>query len=154
MESNLLQAIMVTISSSPIPSIPMVFILSSHHHSMLMLLNQPSEAKAAMSNPHFLCFIEFILIIMNHWTLSLRISSNPQSQSTIWDLCSLHNPTNSWLWWSNPLTLYQQYSQIDPVVDELHLIHLHSHRLSEWSEHNSYTVMTMNTIDSKEKHSW
>ena len=33
-------------------------------------------------------------------------------------------------------------------------IHLHSHSLSEWSEHNSYTVMTMNTIDSKEKDSW
>ena len=33
-------------------------------------------------------------------------------------------------------------------------IHLHSHTLSEWSEHNSYTVMTMNTIDSKEKDSW
>ena len=33
-------------------------------------------------------------------------------------------------------------------------IHLHSHSLSEWSEHNSYTVMTMNTIDSKEMHSW
>ena len=33
-------------------------------------------------------------------------------------------------------------------------IHLHSHSLSQWSEHNSYTVMTMNTIDSKEKDSW
>ena len=29
-----------------------------------------------------------------------------------------------------------------------------THSLSEWSEHNSYTVMTMNTIDSKEKDSW
>ena len=29
-----------------------------------------------------------------------------------------------------------------------------THSLSEWLEHNSYTVMTMNTIDSKEKHSW
>ena len=33
-------------------------------------------------------------------------------------------------------------------------IHLHSHSLSESSEHNSYTVMTMNTIDSKGKESW
>ena len=29
-----------------------------------------------------------------------------------------------------------------------------THSLSEWSEHSSHTVMTMNTIDSKERHSW
>ena len=29
-----------------------------------------------------------------------------------------------------------------------------THSLSEWSEHNCHTVMTMNTIDSKEMDSW
>ena len=92
MESNL---VTMVASTTPIPSNPQVFILPSHHHLMLMLWNQPSEAKAAMSNPHFLCFIEFILIIMNHWTLSLQILSNHSSQSTMWDLCSLPLPNQS-----------------------------------------------------------
>ena len=45
---------MITASSTPIPSNPQVRILSFPHHSMLLLSNQPSEAKASTSNPHSL----------------------------------------------------------------------------------------------------
>ena len=44
-------------------------------------------------------------------------------------------------WWATPWVTIQ-------------FISILTHSLSEWSEHNSYTVMTMNTIDSKEKDSW
>ena len=44
-------------------------------------------------------------------------------------------------WWATPSVTIQSISIL-------------THSLSEWSEHNSYTVMTMNTIDSKEKESW
>ena len=43
---------MMIASSSPIPSNPQVRILPFLHHSMLLLSNQPSEAKAVTSNPH------------------------------------------------------------------------------------------------------
>ena len=42
-------------------------------------------------------------------------------------------------WWATPWVTIQS---------------ILTHSLSQWSEHNSYTVMTMNTIDSKEKDSW
>ena len=44
-------------------------------------------------------------------------------------------------WWTTPSVTIQSISIL-------------THSLSEWSEHNSYTVMTMNTIDSKGKDSW
>ena len=65
----------------------------------MLTSNGLSATEARMSNPHSLCFIEFILIIMNHWTLSLQILSNHSSQSTIWYLCSLHNPIIPWFWY-------------------------------------------------------
>ena len=42
----------ITASVTPIPSNPQVFILPFPHYSMLLLSNQPSEAKAITSNPH------------------------------------------------------------------------------------------------------
>ena len=157
MESNSV----VCASTAPILSNPQVFILPSHHHSMLVLLNQPSEAIAIISNPHSLCFIVYSLIIMNNWTLSLQILSNHSSQSTIWDLCSLHNPTISSIHDCNnqihSLSINNTHRSIQWLMSYTmsnNSIHLHSHTLSQWSEHNSYTVMTMNTIDSKEKDSW
>ena len=55
MESSLLA------STTPIPSNPQVRILPFPHHSMLLLSNQPSEAKAITSNPHPL----FLLSLTN-----------------------------------------------------------------------------------------
>ena len=51
----------VTASNTPIPSNPQVPILPFPHHSMLLLSNQPSEAKAVTSNPHPL----FLLSLTN-----------------------------------------------------------------------------------------
>ena len=51
----------ITASTSPIPSNPQVPILPFPHHSMLLLSNQPSEAKAVTSNPHLL----FLLFLTN-----------------------------------------------------------------------------------------
>ena len=42
----------ITASATPIPSNPQVPILPFPHPSMLLLSNQPSEAKAITSNPH------------------------------------------------------------------------------------------------------
>ena len=41
-------------STTPIPFIPQVLILSFPHHSMLLLSNQPSEARVIISNPNLL----------------------------------------------------------------------------------------------------
>ena len=46
----------ITASITPIPSNPQVRILPFPHHSMLLLSNQPSEAKASTSSPHP-CFL-------------------------------------------------------------------------------------------------
>ena len=43
---------MMIASVTPIPSNPQVPILPFPHHSMLLLLNQPSEAYVITSNPH------------------------------------------------------------------------------------------------------
>ena len=50
MESNSVLAAF----SGPIPSNPQVIILPFPHHSMLLLSNQSSDAKASTSNPHSL----------------------------------------------------------------------------------------------------
>ena len=57
MESNAV----IGASLTPIPSNPQVLILPFPHHSMLLLSNQPSEAKAITSNPHPL----FLLSLTN-----------------------------------------------------------------------------------------
>ena len=63
----------VTASNTPIPSNPQVLILSFPHHSMLLLLNQPSEAYVITSNPHPL----FLLSLTNR--LDAHESPNTQS---------------------------------------------------------------------------
>ena len=64
----------VTASATPIPSNPQVLTLSFPHHSMLLLSNQPSEAKADSSNPHPL----FLLSLTN----CLDDYESPNTQST------------------------------------------------------------------------
>ena len=51
----------IAASTTPIPSNPQVHTLPFHHHSMLLLSNQPSEAIAITSNPHPL----FLLSLTN-----------------------------------------------------------------------------------------
>ena len=63
----------ITASTSPIPSNPQVPILSFPHHSMLLLLNQPSEAYVITSNPHPL----FLLSLTNR----LDDHESPNTQS-------------------------------------------------------------------------
>ena len=63
----------ITASATPIPSNPQVPILPFPHHSMLLLSNQPSEAKASTSNPHPL----FLLSLTNR--LDVHESLNTQS---------------------------------------------------------------------------
>ena len=57
MESNSIN----TASITPIPSTPQVRILPFPHHSMLLLSNHTSDAKAVTSNPHLL----FLLSLTN-----------------------------------------------------------------------------------------
>ena len=57
MESNSV----IGASNTPIPSNPQVRILSFPHHSMLLLLNPSSDAKAITFNPHPL----FLLSLTN-----------------------------------------------------------------------------------------
>ena len=63
----------VTASCTLIPSNPQVPILPFHHHSMLLLSNQPSDAKAVTSNPHPL----FLLSLTNR--LDIHEPLNTQS---------------------------------------------------------------------------
>ena len=79
MESNSIEVItIITAFIASIPSNPQVFILSSHHHSMLLPSNHSSEAKARMFNHYF----SVSLIVMNHWTLSLYILSTESIHSS------------------------------------------------------------------------
>ena len=64
----------VTASATPIPSNPQVPILPFPHHSMLLLSNHTSEAKAITSNPHPL----FPLSLTNR----LDVHEPPNTQST------------------------------------------------------------------------
>ena len=61
-------------SVSPIPSNPQVRILPFPHHSMLLLSNQPSDAKASTSNPRPL----FPFSLTNR----LDAHESPNTQST------------------------------------------------------------------------
>ena len=88
----------ITASSTPIPSSPQVVIFSSHYHSMLLLSNHTSEAKAVMHSPHSLYFIQSLITVHidNHESLNNQFTdqsvsiesihlSNPSFQSTIHD---------------------------------------------------------------------
>ena len=68
---------MLTASATPIPSNPQVPILPFHHHSMLLLSNHTSEAKAITSNSHPLFPFSLTNLLDVHESLNTQ-STNRQ----------------------------------------------------------------------------